>query len=422
MTVQINSLGVGVAMTVALAFTPAVAGTPSWSTDDVKGTITFYTNRTDMIEQGFYDRWEEEFKARYPGVEDVDIVGLTDYLGQLQPRMQSRDFGDVVMVLSSIPRDQYSYFFIPLNDLGLSGEIYFEELWAYEGKHYAYTQGVSAEGLVYNKKAFEKAGVKAPLTTLDELHEAASKLKAAGIVPLTINMGAGWPMQQWDKVASFYAGDYGFYDTLLDDKTPFDAEKPYGLAINFIKTFFDNGWTEEDYISNNWEASKGAMARGENAMWFLGNWSIPQIGVFNENWHEEIGFMPLPIDNSGKPKALFSNDFGYGVSAFSKNQTTAKAWVRFLLVETDYADIAGFIPTAKDQTASMPQLAEIMSYNPEVIEVKPQSAQFTEAGNKARIDFFTGNYIRNLLLDENFDSSIKKLNKRWANAARRVKK
>ena len=421
MTMKAKVLSASIAAAVSLVALPVFAGTPSWQASDVKGSITFYTNRTDMVEQGHYERWVGEFKAKYPNVKNVEVVGLTDYRGQLQPRMQTQDYGDVVFILPSIPKDQYDHFFVSLDDLGLSGEIYFEDLWELNGKAYGYTQGVSAEGLVYNKKAFEKVGVKAPLNTIDELEAAAKKLKAAGIVPLTINMGAGWPMQQWDKLASLYAGDYGYYNTMLEEAAPYTAEKPHGKAVAFVKKFFDNGWTEEDYVGNNWEASKGAMARGDNAMWFFGNWSIPQIGQYNDNWEQEIGFMPFPIDNSGKPKALLSNDWGYGVSAFSKNQVTAKAWVRFLIGETDYASAAGFIPTVKDQAATMPQLAEIMSYDPQIIEVKPTSTEFTEAGNKARIDFFGGNYIRDLLLEKDFDGAVDKLNKRWEKAVKRVK-
>jgi ABC-type glycerol-3-phosphate transport system substrate-binding protein len=348
------------------------------------------------------------------------VEGLTDYLGQIQPRMQTQDYGDVVLIVASIPKDQYSYFFTPLDDLGLEGELYFEDLWEVDGKPYGYSMGVSVEGLVYNKNVFKKLGLKAPFKTLDELHAAAKKIKAAGIVPLAINMGAGWPMAQWDKLAAFYYGDFSYYDAMLEDPAPYNPEKPHGKALQFVKTFFDNGWTEEDYVSNNWEESKGHIARGDYAMWFFGNWSIPQIGTLNDNWREEIGFMPLPIDNTSQPKALLANDYAYAVSAFSKNPTTAKAWVRFLLVETDYPEVAGYMPTSKNQTSTIPQLAEIMSYNPDVITVKATSTNFTKAGNKARIDFFSGGYIRDLLLEENFERAIEKLNRRWAKAIKRL--
>ncbi|GGX49139.1 ABC transporter substrate-binding protein [Saccharospirillum salsuginis] len=407
-------------ITGATLSTPVLAGTPAWQNDDVSGDITFYTNRTDLIEQGHYDRWEEAFKAKYPGVTEVEVIGLTDYQGQLQPRMQSRDFGDVVMILDSIPRDQYSYFFESLNDLGLAGEIYFEDRWSVNGQDYGYTQGVSAEGLVYHKPTLEKAGVDVPIETVDELHEAARKIKATGSVPLAINMGAGWPMQQWDKLAGLMAGDYGHFNDMLDIEAPYAEGQPNREAIEFLKVFFENGWTEGDYVSNNWEESKGKLANGDFAMWFFGNWSIPQVGTYNDNWQEEIGFMPIPVDNSGQPKALLSHDWGYGVSAFSDNKTTAKAWVRFLIAESDFAHTAGFIPPMMDDEASMPQLAEIMSYEPDIIEVEATSSQFTEVANRARLDIFTGTYIRDLLLADNFDKEIDRINRRWENAVRRV--
>ncbi|WP_428239567.1 ABC transporter substrate-binding protein [Gynuella sp.] len=404
----------------SLSVFPALAAEPGWQISDVSGSITFYTARTDLIEQGHYDRWEKAFKEKYPAVTDVEVIGLTDYPGQIQPRMQSKDFGDVVLILDSIPRDQYGYFFEPLNDIGLKGEIYFEDFWSLNGKDYGYTQGVSTEGLVYHKPTLKKAGISVPLNTLDQWYDAAATLKQSGSVPLAINMGAGWTMQQWDKLSGLIAGDYGHFDDMLKIPAPYAKGEPNRKALDVVKTFFDSGWTEPDYVSNNWEESKGKVATGEYAMWFLGNWSIPQVGGYNDNWREEIGFMPIPVDNSGQPVVLFGHDWAYGVSAFSNNKTTAKAWVRFLLAETDFADAAGFIPTMKNQHSSMPQLAEIMSYHPKVIEVKAVSSQFTEVANRARLDIFSGTYIRDLLVAKDFDGEINRINRRWATAVRRV--
>ena len=44
----------------------------------VKGDITFYTNRTDLVEAGLYDRYEKEFKKLYPNVNDVKVVAFAD--------------------------------------------------------------------------------------------------------------------------------------------------------------------------------------------------------------------------------------------------------------------------------------------------------------------------------------------------------
>lgn len=45
----------------------------------VKGSITFYTNRTDLVEAGVYKRYEKEFKDIYPNVTEVKVIGFADY-------------------------------------------------------------------------------------------------------------------------------------------------------------------------------------------------------------------------------------------------------------------------------------------------------------------------------------------------------
>ena len=45
----------------------------------VTGRITFYTHWTNYIDSGDFDRWETEFKALYPNVEDIDVLGIATY-------------------------------------------------------------------------------------------------------------------------------------------------------------------------------------------------------------------------------------------------------------------------------------------------------------------------------------------------------
>lgn len=392
---------------------------------EVSGEITFYTNRTDLVQAGEFKRWVEQFKAKYPKVTDVKVIGMADYLGGLRPRMNTGDFGDVVLILPSIPSTQYKQFYEPLDDMGYHGKIYFEDEFKDKAANvmYGISSGNSVEGLVYNKPALTKAGVTPPLKSLKDLYDAAAKIKQADIIPLYINFGAQWPLQQVDKLPLLIAKDAHVYEKMLNESTPFSGENtPYRQALTIYKTFIEKGWVEKDLMTNQWEDSKARIAQGKAAMYYLGNWVIPQIETTGGGQSADIGFMPIPVDNSGELKAPMSYDFAYAVSKFSKNKETAKAWLKFMLDESDYADKSGFIPTVKSREPGLPQLKEFLSYKPTIIPVVNSDPRFTEVGNRAKIDFYGGSYVQSVMLAKDFDQALKQLDTRWEKARKAVMK
>lgn len=406
----------------AFAATAIIASTAGGvAAQDVSGQITFYTHFTHFAEDGTWDRIEAEFTERYPDAE-VEIIAVAGYRREMPTRLASGDYGDVLNVMDAIPADQYSTFYAPLNDLTETIENHrFVENFTVDGNVYGLVYGANAEAVVYNRIAFEAAGIDGVPTTRTELFAACEQLTAAGIVPFQINMGAGWPMQQWDKAALLFAGDGGYFDTALTSDTPYAADEPYGQSIAFVRDLFEAGCTERDYTANNWDQSKVNMGTGEAAMWFLANWSVPQAVAAGEelgleNVSDDLGMFPLPIDDSGAPAVLLWPDWALGVSANSENPDTARAFVEFLLTETDISNLAGFIPGDTRIEPEMPQLQDLLASDPAIVVTGVISSDFRQAMADARLDFMSGTYIRDLVLAEDFDAAIADVNTRWQNA------
>ena len=387
---------------------------PLYGVAAVAGDITFYSNRVDLVSNGNYVRWAKEFQAIYPQAR-VKIEGIPDYETSMPKRFEARNYGDVMLVPRDMPKQTYPKYFLPLNDLQLQDKIYFANNWEYDSKQYAYTQGVIAEGLVYNKRVFATANIEKLPATFDELVATATTLKAAGKIPIALNLGAAWPLQQWDKSVMAIAGDGDYFAKMISDDAPFSSGKPYYQSLKIAHTLFSSGYSEPDFILNNWELSKRDFIANKNAMLFLGNWVIPQL-IESGMRSDDIGFIPFPFDNSGKPKAILNFDWGMAVSRYSKNPDTAKAWIAFMISKSNFADVAGFIPTDKSRSATMPQLTEYMSYKPEIIQAAPESNDFIRMANKAGMDFMSGTYIRNIMLSPDFDGSMAYWNKRWRQA------
>jgi len=412
---------------IACAVTFAVSGaanagvTDGINKDLVKGAITFYTNRTDLVESGVYKRYEKEFKTLYPKVTKVNVVGFADYQGGIRPRMNTGDYGDLVLILPSVPSKQYGNFYEPLNELYKPDDIYFYNSWKHNGKVYGISMGNSVEGLVYNKKVLKNAGVNVPIKTLSGLFDAAEKIKSKGQIPMYINFGAQWPLQQWDKFPMIVEGSNDVYEKMLTQDKPFSGKTAYHKSLSVLKNLIDDGLTEKDLITNSWEDSKNAIAKGQAAMYYLGNWVIPQIierGAKSSN----IGFMPMPSNDTGELNAQMNHDWGYAVSKFSHNKETAKAYLKFLIDASDFEKIAGFIPTLKSKKPSLKQLSEYMSYHPKIIQTPVNSSTFIAVANHSKIDFYSGGYIQDVITSRDFDKALKKLDLRWDRAKKRVMK
>lgn len=131
---------------------------------------------------------------------------------------------------------------------------------------------------------------------------------------------------------------------------------------------------------------------------------------------DEIGFISFPLDNTGKLKAILNFDWGMAVSRYSKSPLAAKAWIDFMITKSDFADIAGFIPTEKSRSSKMPQLTKYLGYKPEIIKASPESNNFIRVANKAGMSFMKGTYIRDILLSPDFEETMNYWNNRWSKA------
>lgn len=381
---------------------------------ELGGKLKVLTHRTDLIDDGTMDKYAEAFKAKYPKAE-LEFEGITNYANDIKVRLTTGEAGDVNMIDSSLPNTELPNYYEPLPD-AMFDNVYFADYRLYEGKRYGLSTGVNTQGIVYNKQAFAKAGVDKVPTTLDEFYAACEKLKAAGIIPLYMNYGAQWPIGNWaEGSVKYVAGDMKWFDQFVKSDAPWQVDNAWGTLMNIARTLVQKGYVEKDLATNNWEMSKGEVASGKAAMYFLGNWVIPQvIGAGAKS--EDIGFFPLPYDNSGKYNAPLGSDYMIGVSKNSKNKELATAWVEFFVKESGYVDSQGFMPVDKSQQPKVPQLSEFQSFNPTFLEDVAGDPKFNEIANKAEIDLYVGKTTQDLIVAKDLQKAYDALNEKWKKA------
>lgn len=391
----------------------ACGGSQSTPADknEISGTITFLTNRTDMVGEK-YDDYAKRFNEKYPDAH-VEFEAVTDLDKTTKIRVGSGEFPDVVLI-PTIPNSDLPKYFTPLDDLGLNDRIYFKDYKSYENKVYGISVGATTTGILYNKKAFVDAGITAVPQTLDEFYAAADKLKAAGKVALASNFKDQWTLYPWSsEIPTAIAGDANLNNKRLESDAPYQLDNPYGQSMGIIRNMYEKGYLEPDINSTNWEQSKKDIASGKFAMYVIGNWAIPQV-IESGTDSSNIGYFPFPYDNSGKHNVTLAPDWAYGVNKNSEHPATAKAFVKWMLEDSGFDDFAGFIPVLKDKKPAVEQLTEFNSFKPKYIEAVSDDPKVTAIVNKAQITKEA--FVQEFVLAPDPQTIIDKYNAAWANA------
>ena len=316
------------------------------------GKIVFLSNRTDLDNDGTYAEMIARFNEQYPDVE-VEVQTATDYNGELATRLQTEEYGDVLMVASSfVPNTELSKYFAPYGTLEELGEKYTEEYlygMYYDGQVYGIPHLVSCDGFVYNKAVFEKAGITKLPATPEEFVEAMQMIKDnTDAIPYYTNTAAGWPLNGW--TGNCYAsctGDPDYQKNILPhDAKAYTPEGPLYVGFKLLHDIVNLGLTESDPYTTDWESSKMMMNNGEIGCMNLGLWAIKQIQDAGEH-PEDISIMPFPYTVDGKQYAGAGPDLGYAINVHTKNPEAARAFVEFMVEQSNLALDCGSISVVK---------------------------------------------------------------------------
>lgn len=333
---------VGVLMLVLAVYAPAAA-------QDLSGTITVLSNRTDLDQDGTLAKYSEAFSALNPGV-TVNWETMTDYAGEIATRMNTTDYGDVLLIPGALPQDKYPDFFTPLGSLEeLSQKYQFINEGAYDGTIYGVAVTGNANGLLYNKDVFTAAGITAIPTTPEEFLAALKLIKDnTEAIPLYTNYHAGWALTQWNSASEAFSGDADYVNIKMPHMdAPFAEGEPLYLSYKLLFDAVAGGYAELDPTTTDWEQSKAMIAKGEIGVMALGSWAISQMqGAAVEAGVDPavIGYMPYPTSIDGKQYAGAGGDYKIAVNKNSPNQDAAKAFVTWFLEESNFAYDQGGIP------------------------------------------------------------------------------
>ena len=322
-------------------------------------TITWWHNSNTDPGKGYYEQVARTYEAAHPGVTvQISAMQHEDMLTKLDAAFQSGDAPDVYMergggelaahVQAGLVKDISEPAADVISTLG--GSV---AGWQVEGKTYALPFSVGVVGFWYNKSLFQKAGITAPPSTLEELLADTATLRKAGIEPISVGAGDKWP-----------AAHYWYYLSLrecpqqvlqgavksLDFSDPCFVAAGQELEKVIKAQPFNKGFLSTPAQSGPTSAS-GLLATGKVAMEMQGHWEpgvMQGLTADKKGLGDQLGWFPFPAVSGGKgdPTAALGGGDAWAVS--KKAPDAAVDFVKYLLsdgVQKGFAERDMGLPT-----------------------------------------------------------------------------
>lgn len=374
---------------------------------DLEANLKFLTHKTDIVDTVFAD-YVKQFQEIYPNI-NIEYEGVTDYAEDMLLRLTTGDWGDISMLVTTIDKDEYENYYQPFGTYDVLSEEYIMlEDRTYQGLSYGIPSMGNVQGVVYNKRVFEEAGVTELPKTPEEFLEALKMIdENTDAIPMYTNFAAGWTMNAWDAyIDGNSTGDPDFaHFGRVKGKDPFlnrgDDTGPYAV-YNVLYEAVKRGLTEDDPTTTDWEGSKGMINSGEVACMVLGSWAIVQMQEGGSN-ADDIAYMPFPITVEGEQYVSAGGDYNYAINVNSSedNKIASMLYVKWLLEESDFADREGGIPVQVG--AEYPASLESMSDVELVINTPAPAGEETlenDINNESELGINTAGNIPKQVLEE----------------------
>lgn len=229
-----------------------------------------------------------------------------------------------------------------------------------DGKLYGLPRNTDIMAFYYNQKMFEDNGWKVP-ATYDELLALADDINAAGIVPVAMDGGDGWPMAIYltDLIVKIN-GTHG--DIVSEAIANADFSNPvFKQATELFAQSAQAGLFQTGYDSQDYATAMNLFTNGQAAMFYMGSWesSMALNQDISEDIRTNIRAFTMPVVDGGKGKAADIaawNGGGYAVSASSEVKNEAIKFLNYLYQPdklSKYGWENGVGMSAQDQTAYM---------------------------------------------------------------------
>lgn len=307
-----------------------------------QGTVTMITKYGNAKYQPYFNSIVAGYEKANPGVKiDMQAVGDEAYKDKIKVLAASKQLPDIYFAWPGAFGQQfidagYAADLTPvLKDTAWGSSFAPAALSAFDSgnKNYGVPLTLDSKVWVYNKSAFDKAGVTVPKSFSDLLSDC-GKLKAAGYTPAAFGNQDGWPAIQYltqlnpkEVPAKTLAADYSGTD-------PQYTDPGYVKALQDFKALNAQCMTSgSNAISD--ESATASMLNGQAAMQYVESLSF---GSFTHAGGAPAGYdtswdmfpMPPISGAAGDQETLAGAPDGLMVNAQSPNKGLAVDFLKYL--------------------------------------------------------------------------------------------
>lgn len=299
-----------------------------------------------------FEELEEKFNATHDDIELV-IDSPNDAMTILKTRFIREDNPDIIGIGGDI---NYSNFLdaemlMDISDFDGLNDIKENYLTTNKDLEYVPVDGVyacpymsNAAGVLYNRDIFEEHGWEIP-TTWDEFLQLCETIEAAGIQPLYFGFKDSWTcLAPWNAIAVDLCETDLTYQVNSGNAKFSEA---YREVAEKDKALLD--YAQPNPVAYGYNDACTAFARGESAMFVIGNYAIPQIKSVNPDIN--IDSFVFPASNNADENVLNSgNDLMFCVMEDCEYKEEAYEVLRFLLEDENvqmYLDDQSAVPCKK---------------------------------------------------------------------------
>ena len=229
-----------------------------------------------------------------------------------------------------------------------------------DGKLYGLPRNSDIMGIYYNEKMFKDNGWELP-TSYEELLKLGETISAAGVIPMAMDGGDGWPLAcYFSDVLMKVTG--GYQEMALNSIANADFSDPaFAKVSELVAAAAERGLWQNGYDSQDYGTAMNLFTNGQAAMFYMGSWEASM--AVNEDIPEEIRknirVFTMPVIEGEKASAtdiLAWNGGGYGVAANSEVKAEAIKFLNYMYLPENLSKIGwenGVGMSAQDQTAFM---------------------------------------------------------------------
>ncbi|WP_026506949.1 ABC transporter substrate-binding protein [Butyrivibrio sp. MC2013] len=208
-----------------------------------------------------------------------------------------------------------------------------------DGKLYGLPRNTDVQVIYYNQKLFDDNGWSVP-ASYDDFIALCSDIQAAGITPVAMDGGDGWPMCTFltDILAKVAGTDYASIVAKAISSGDFTAPE-IRKSVEILKECADAGMFQTGFDSQDYGTAMNLFTNGQAAMFAMGSWecSMAKNEDIAEDIRNNIRAFNFPVVDGGKGgdhDIAAWNGGGYAVSASSPVKDEAIKFLNYMYQPT----------------------------------------------------------------------------------------